>query len=231
MSQPSDLIQQQIDYYRARAGEYDHWFYRRGRYDRGPEFNAQWFAEAEMVRKSLLQMPRSSHTLELACGTGIWTEELLKISDKITAIDASPEVIGINRQRQNSTKIDFQLADLFAWEPAREYDLVFFGFWLSHVPPEKVDSFLEKVRRAVRAGGKLFIVDSVFESTSTAKDHILADKHQNWQTRKLDDGREFKVVKVFYEPEVLARKLSGFGFDGVAAQSGKYFVRANAIKK
>lgn len=31
------LLHHQIAYYRARATEYDEWFYRQGRYDRGPE--------------------------------------------------------------------------------------------------------------------------------------------------------------------------------------------------
>src|SRR5581483_7521723 len=225
-----DLIQQQIDYYRARAGEYDHWFYRRGRYDRGPEWNQLWFAEAGTVRKDLLQLPKVSTALELACGTGIWTEELLKISDRVMGIDASPEVIEINRSRQNSSRVEFQVADLFAWEPDREYDLVFFGFWLSHVPPEKLAAFLEKVRRSVKTGGRLFIVDSVFESTSTARDHTLGEKQQNWQPRKLDDGREFKVVKVFYEPADLEMKLGEFGFKVEVRKSGKYFIYANGQK-
>ena len=29
------LLQEQVDYYRARAGEYDEWFFRTGRYDLG----------------------------------------------------------------------------------------------------------------------------------------------------------------------------------------------------
>ena len=39
MSDP--ILQEQIDYYRARAAEYDEWFNRQGRYDRGPQANQQ----------------------------------------------------------------------------------------------------------------------------------------------------------------------------------------------
>ena len=48
-----NLLQEQIEYYRARAGEYDEWWLRHGRYDRGPEENARWFAEAEQLRQAL----------------------------------------------------------------------------------------------------------------------------------------------------------------------------------
>src|SRR5689334_23341146 len=85
---PTDVLQEQIAYYRARAGEYDEWFYRRGRYDYGTKANAEWFAEAAEAMKALAAIGPVGETLELACGTGIWTRELLRISQEITAIDA-----------------------------------------------------------------------------------------------------------------------------------------------
>src|SRR5262245_32728734 len=37
------ILLEQVDYYRARANEYDEWFMRQGRYDRGSEHRAAWF--------------------------------------------------------------------------------------------------------------------------------------------------------------------------------------------
>ena len=96
------ILQQQIDYYRARAGEYDEWFYRQGRYDHGPELNQQWFDEVQQVMARLQAIGPVDEALELACGTGIWTEQLLSISQHITALDAAAEVIAINRAKLNS---------------------------------------------------------------------------------------------------------------------------------
>jgi hypothetical protein len=39
------LLAEQACYYRERAGEYEDWWFRRGRYDRGADANARWFAE------------------------------------------------------------------------------------------------------------------------------------------------------------------------------------------
>ena len=39
---PTPILGEMVEYYRARAAEYDEWFYRRGRYDRGAAANAQW---------------------------------------------------------------------------------------------------------------------------------------------------------------------------------------------
>ncbi|MEJ6486566.1 class I SAM-dependent methyltransferase [Nostoc punctiforme UO1] len=166
-----NILQQQIEYYRARANEYDEWFYRKGRYDRSPEINQRWFNEVAAIKNTLHQIGLVDDILELASGTGIWTQELLRIGKKITAIDASEEVIAINRSKLNSLSVEYHLIDLFTWQPDTEYDLVFFAFWLSHVPPKLLDSFLTKVYQSVRFGGQVFIIDSSFEPTSTANNH------------------------------------------------------------
>jgi demethylmenaquinone methyltransferase/2-methoxy-6-polyprenyl-1,4-benzoquinol methylase len=226
-----DTIQEQIAYYRARAGEYDQWFYRIGRYDHGPELNRRWFDEAEAVMRALRQLGPFDNVLELACGTGIWTRELLKVGKQITAIDASPEVIGINRAKLQSPNVEYLQVDLFAWEPGREYDLVAFAFWLSHVPPESLDSFLRKVCRAVRAGGHIFMVDSRLAQTSTATDRPIAQHGEPFQVRTLNDGREFKIVKVFYEPESLQAKFAAAGFQADVKVTENYFIYAIGTKR
>jgi ubiquinone/menaquinone biosynthesis C-methylase UbiE len=70
--------------------------------------------------------------LELAGGTGWWTARLASTAAQLTVIDASPEVLAINRQRV-ATDVTYVVADVFEWRPDRAYDVVFFSFWLSHV--------------------------------------------------------------------------------------------------
>jgi ubiquinone/menaquinone biosynthesis C-methylase UbiE len=224
-------LQEQIAYYRARAGEYDEWFYRVGRYNHGEAFNQRWFDEAAVAMQTLHQIGPVENVLELACGTGIWTRELLKVGKQITAIDASPEVIEINRQKLKSPSIRYEQADLFAWEPDRKYDLVVFTFWLSHVPPEHLNYFLDKVSRAVRRGGQLFMVDSRPDQTSTAKDKPIQMDSNAYQVRKLNDGREFRIVKVFYEQDDLSAKFADAGFDAIVKTTQNYFIYAVGTKR
>ena len=75
-----DKLQEQVDYYRARASEYDEWFYRIGRYDRGAEINQRWFNQVAVVKSALHKLGKFASVLELACGTGIWTAELLQVA-------------------------------------------------------------------------------------------------------------------------------------------------------
>jgi demethylmenaquinone methyltransferase/2-methoxy-6-polyprenyl-1,4-benzoquinol methylase len=246
----NDVIQDQIAYYRARAGEYDEWFYRVGRYDRGAELNQAWFGEVEVVQKALYSLPRAASILELAGGTGIWTKELMNLGDHVTVVDASREVIVINQKKLENrspqppphhleymkpdgkavVQVDFVQADLFAWEPDRAYDMVFFGFWLSHVPPERLDGFLDKVNRALKPGGRLFALDSLPDNTSSAKNHEAYQTDGIYHMRKLNDGQEFKIVKIFYEPDALQAKLAEHGIRATVLSSGRYFWYANGVK-
>lgn len=226
MSEPvsSRTLNEMMDYYRARANEYDEWFYRRGRYDLGPEANARWFAEVDEVFTALDALKIEGDVLELAPGTGIWTERFLRTANSITAVDASPEMIAINHARVASDRVSYLQADLFTWHPTHRYDAVCFCFWISHVPVERLDNFLRRVVMALQPGGKIFFVDDRRETTGTAVDHQLPEKHIQVMTRRLNDGREFDIVKNFYKPGSLAAHFASFGFDIAVRETATYFL-------
>ena len=218
------LLSEQVTYYQSRAREYDEWFFRQGRYDRGPELNQQWFREVGEVRRQLSVFNPEGHVLELACGTGIWTEQLLRHATRITAVDAAPEMLAIHRARVQSSAIQYVQADIFDWSPTERYDAVFFGFWLSHIPPERFEDFWGLVGTAMKPHGRIFFVDSQYEPMSTAKDHHLEHKQATRVTRRLNDGREFHIVKVFYKPAPLAEKLHELGWDLTIKETAHYFI-------
>jgi SAM-dependent methyltransferase len=227
---PDNLLEQQIAYYRARAPEYDEWFLRQGRYDRGEENNRRWFKEVEQVRAALDEFQPGGHVLELACGTGLWTELLVQYAIEVTALDSSPEMIAINRERLGLQDVHYVRADLFSWNPPQQYDAIFFSFWLSHVPPRRFEEFWQMAARALKPGGRVFFVDSRRESTSTARDHNLQALDSVISTRKLNDGREFDVVKVFYEPAELAARLAGIGWWFEVRETPSYFIYGHGMR-
>ncbi|MDE2858279.1 MAG: class I SAM-dependent methyltransferase [Chloroflexota bacterium] len=225
----TDLLQHQIDYYSARAPEYDQWFYRQGRYDRGAAFKRQWESEAGIVREQLLNAPRQAHILEMAPGTGIWTEQLIRIGDRVTALDASPEMIAINKAKLASDKVSYIQTDLFAWRAQRQYDMVFFGFWLSHVPGEKLSSFLGAVYAALKPGGRLFFVDSQERDLSNRRAET-EDLGGEMQQRVLSDGRRYEIVKIYYDPAQLTRILRDGGFEIEVRSTPNFFIYADGLK-
>ena len=219
------LLQQQIAYYRARAGEYDEWFYRQGRYDQGEELNRQWFADVSEAEQALADFAPTGRVLELACGTGLWTNQLVRSAGQVTAVDAAPEVLAINRARVDGASVRYQQADLFRWQPDERYDVVFFSFWLSHVPPERFAPFWRMVGQALAPGGRVFFMDSLYAQAGTARDQRLAGPEATTSLRRLNDGREYQIVKVFYQPEELAVRLRELGWHAAvhAARHGLLF--------
>jgi 2-polyprenyl-3-methyl-5-hydroxy-6-metoxy-1,4-benzoquinol methylase len=217
-----NILEEQLTYYRARAPEYDEWFMRTGRYDRGPEHRAEWFSEVAIMKAALEPVVKGKQVLELACGTGRWTKYLARWTVYTLAVDAAPEALRINQNQIGAANVEYLEDDLFSWQPDKTFDVVFFSFWLSHIPPRRFASFWRTVSRALKPDGSAFFMDSLFEQASTARDHLEIDK-SGFALRKLNDGREFRIVKVFYEPAILKQRLRKDGWRGWVRTTGKFF--------
>jgi hypothetical protein len=85
------------------------------------------------------------------------------------------------------------------------------------------DRFWRFVKHSLRPGGRVFFVDSRREPTSTAVDHAPLTG-SGVVRRKLNDGREFQIVKVFYDPDDLRRRLDALGWDADVHTTGSYFL-------
>ena len=221
-------LDEQLEYYRARAGEYDEWFLRQGRYDRGHAANERWHAEIEVVRAALRSFRPTGAVLELACGTGNWTEQLACHADSVLAVDGASEMLAINRKKLNAPHVEYLEANLFDWTPGRQFDVVFFGFWLSHVPKERFSAFWSTVRSALRPEGRVFFVDSLPDPESQARNHPVVDESSGRQTRFLNDGKQFEVIKRYYRPETLTESLARLGWSAKIDDSGSFFIHGSA---
>jgi SAM-dependent methyltransferase len=225
------LLDQQIAYYRARAPEYDAWWFRTGRFDRGEANNAAWREETAQIESAVVAMLAArcpASVLELACGTGLFTRHLAPRAGRVTAVDASPEVIAINRARVARDNVRYVEADVFAYEPDARYDCVFMSFWLSHVPHARFAAFWAMVHRALAPDGFACVVDSAHDPTSTAANHPTPDRTAGIVTRLLDDGRTFHIVKVFWTPAALEARLRDAGFAAQILATPRYFIYGDA---
>jgi SAM-dependent methyltransferase len=223
------VLAEQLEYYRARAYEYDKWWLREGRFDRGPEANARWFAETTELERVLARFDPRGDVLELACGTGLWTRRLVDFATHVTAVDAAPEVLAINRSRVGDPLVQYVEADLFDWTPPKaSFDVCGFTFWLSHVPQDRFADFWRRVATGLRPEGRVFFIDSVFTEASTAVDHQLPAPQESTMTRRLDDGRQFEIIKRFYDPRGLEAELRREGWDCEVGTTGEFFIYGSA---
>jgi demethylmenaquinone methyltransferase/2-methoxy-6-polyprenyl-1,4-benzoquinol methylase len=220
----NQVLKEQIQYYRARAPEYDEWFYRQGRYFYGEEHTKGWFSEVAIVEKALMDAKPGGQILEFACGTGVWTEKIAPLADKMTAIDTSPEVIAICQKKLKTSPIEFMQHDIFDWVPQQQYDFIFFGFWLSHVPLDSFDAFWELVRSSIKPTGHVFFVDSAFAVDSSAKDNRPVEKSSGIVDRILNNGDQYQIVKIFHKPDELKARLSTLGWSGYVRKSDRFFI-------
>lgn len=197
------ILDEQMTYYRKMAQDYDE--------TTGQTADLQGaFARA---REFLQQLAPVEQMLELACGTGTWTRALLPLGRELTAIDASPEMLALARQKVGNALVQFHQADLFQWQPRQQYDLVFFANWLSHVPPHRLDAFLGTVARAVRPGGALAMVDQ-YAPMPEDRDIIVRDAEGGaiYAKRSLRGGQTFLIVKVFYDLQIIEHLLDTLDF-------------------
>lgn len=223
------LLDEQKAYYRARSQEYDQWWLRTGKYDRGPGFKRRWNEETSQVRAALDSFGARGRVLEIACGTGWWTPQLARSAEAVTVIDASIEMLERCRARvaaegSGAAKLEYLHSDIWEWRPVRRYHAVFFGFWLSHVPEERFDRFWELVDGALLPGGRVFFVDSAVPGGSSRAGGP-ADRSDT-ERRELNDGRSFEIVKRYFDPGWLRRRLAGIGWDVEVRRTAEFFLYA-----
>jgi len=163
--------------------------------------------------------PRGS-VLEFACGPGLWTGQLLRHADDVTAVDASLEMLAIAEARVGRERVRFIQADLFTWRPDRRYDVVFIGFWLSHVPAERFESFWSMVADCLQPHGRVFFADDAYRTP----DELVEGPSSSTIRRQAADGTAYRLVKVPHQPGGLERRLRELGWDiEVSATAGPFY--------
>jgi SAM-dependent methyltransferase len=214
-----ETLSAQIEYYRRRAPEYD-------------ETSIECLESAGRHYASLVKrLGPKGDVLELACGTGLWTQHLAAWAVSLTALDSSPEMVDFARARVREPAAKFVIADLFAWQPEQRFDTIFFGFWLSHVPPQRFRAFWQLLDRCLAPQGRvLFIDEGPPRAAQEHPDRCLALKGGEVTVddgpinpepesspvpvvkRRLRDGTIHEIVKVFYDPDDLVRDLRAMGW-------------------
>jgi demethylmenaquinone methyltransferase/2-methoxy-6-polyprenyl-1,4-benzoquinol methylase len=198
----SELIDEQIAYYRARASEYD---------ITSPSPEDDRFVDgSDRIRAALRAFEPRGRVLELAAGTGLWTGILAEYADELVVTDSSPEMLALNRAKVGERGIDYRMADAFAMEPTHDHDVVFFGFFLSHVPGGRFEAFWAVVEGLLAPGGRVFFVD---EGAHSLWDEDWIDRDAGIVRRPLTDGRVHRAVKVLWTPADLEQRLGELGWE------------------
>ena len=208
-----EVLAEQVDYYRRRASEYDATAY------------GDVAAARTRIARLVAQMRPAGSVLEIACGTGLWTEVLARWADSVTAVDAAPEAVAIARDRVRPARVTFEVADVFTWDPGARFDMIFFSAWLSHVPASRFGQFWQLLERLIVRNGRVLFIDEHVDEHG--KETYLAGREEVIE-RRLRDGSTFRVIKNFVDPQELEFRLRRLGWECAIRRDGSDWVCGEA---
>jgi ubiquinone/menaquinone biosynthesis C-methylase UbiE len=193
-----------VNYYAERAQEYERIYLKPERQD-----------DLQRLREFVARTFAGSHVFEVACGTGYWTEIVARGAASVIATDINEEVLAVARSKSiDTTKVVFRREDAYALPVLpRKFDAGFAGFWWSHIPRARIQSFLPGLHRVLSPGARVVFMDNVYvEGSSTPISRV--DEHgDTYQMRRLDDGSKHEVLKNFPTESDLRGAVVGLAAD------------------
>ncbi|WP_245901239.1 class I SAM-dependent methyltransferase [Simplicispira suum] len=180
-------------YYAARAEEYDAVYCKSER-----QFDLR------AIKAWLPARFAGAQVLEIACGTGYWTQFIAPVARSVWALDAAPETLRVARARGLGAHVHWMAGDAYALPMARRvWDAAFAGFWFSHVPQARRVEFLAGLHASLAPGARVVLLDNRFVAGSSTP---LCDTDANgdtWQRRPLRDGSVHRILKNFPDAQEL----------------------------
>jgi len=201
------------EYYARRAGEYERIYAK-------PERQA----DLAGLRALLPGLFVGRDVLEVACGTGYWTQILSLSARSILATDINEEVLEVARHKAYPQRnVQFQLADADSLATVTgRFSAGFAGFWWSHIPKPRLSHFLDCFHAKLVPGACVVFLDNNYVEGSSTPINRRDDDGNTCQKRKLEDGSEFEVLKNFPTDTELRASVSA-ATDDVEVIQFKYY--------
>jgi len=206
MSAEADLIK----YYAQRAPQYERVYHK-------PERQA----DLAKLRALVTDEFAGKDVLEVACGTGYWTEIVSHVAASIVALDINEEVLALARAKACARdRVTFMRGDAFDLPklPGR-FNSAMVGFWWSHVPKKQLRAFLTGLDAALDSGAQVMFFDNAYvDGSSTPLSRKDSDGNpvsqrdadgNTYQERVLDGGSTHQIVKNFPTAEEMRTTLQG----------------------
>ncbi|MEI7556138.1 methyltransferase domain-containing protein [Candidatus Chlorohelix sp.] len=218
-------------YYHETAAEYEDYWTRHGKFYE-PSSNAIFLAQVHELSREVTyfaaSLPHTSgiRALDLACGTGWWFSHLARTlpSDAhIVALDWSSAMLEMAHSRLLELELvnGVSLLQGDAYQlpfDSHSFDGVLLSFWLGHVPNDRTAEFLQEVKRVLRTGGHILVLESApFPNQS----------EEEMQQHEFKDGRVRGILKIRYSPErlkLLLEEVAGVGKASARLTTRELFV-------
>jgi len=194
------------NYYRERAPYYDRVYDYPERAD-----------DIALLKSTIPAKFLNSDVLEVAAGTGYWTQYIAKTAHSVLATDIVQEPLDELSKRNLPDTVQIKIVDAFELASLeRKFDGAFVGLWLSHVPIEKAELFFKSLHSVLRPGAKVVLIDNTKAQCQKHPITRTDEAGNTYQNRKLDDGSVHEVLKNFPGRDELA------GYVNCAATISEY---------
>lgn len=192
-----------VNYYSQRASEYDSIY-------RKPERQS----DIARLAGATIEILSNHSVLELACGTGFWTEKYARVATSVLGLDASPEMLEVATARLSMfSNVRLAEADIFSIPDNGKFSACFCGFFWSHIPQKKMPAFLNGIRPHLQPGARVAFADNLFVPGSNTKISRVDSSGNTYQFRTLADGSRHEILKNFPTSEELRETLAPFVLD------------------
>lgn len=180
-----------VEYYSKRANEYELIYKFPERQD-----------DLDKIHSLLKDEFKNHNVLDIACGTGYWTEKIAAAANSVLAVDINPEVIEVAQSKNYPfNNVEFLVSDIYMLETDKNFNALFGGFIWSHIPLEKLSVFIDNMHNKLKRGSKVIFIDNLFIEGYSTPIHNTDLIGNTYQLRKLLDGTEHLVLKNFPSKE------------------------------
>jgi len=201
------------EYYAARAKEYDQIYAK-------PERQT----DLRLIEQWLPSRFEGARVLEIAAGTGYWTQFIAPVSASVLGLDSSVETLHIAQTRPNNARAQWLVGDAYALPASRElYDAAFAGFWFSHIPLARQKEFLLGLNKTLQSGARVVMLDNLYVEGNSTPLTAPDPEGNTYQIRKLADGSSHRVLKNYPNEFDLCELVAPFGVQPTYTQWQYYW--------
>ena len=193
-----------LDYYNKRLQEYETVYTKP---ERQSDLNA-------LLSRLQTDVSRRE-VLELACGTGWWTERLAAHAASWIATDADTGALDIVQHKAIQGLSATTTLNAYQPSVSAPVDCVFAAHWYSHLRLDERSTFFRSVHGCLKPGGRLIMLDNNFVSGSSTAISRTDIEGNTYQTRKLKDRSLHEVLKNFPDHQQLAASAKPY-FEKIA---------------
>lgn len=196
-------------YYAQRANNYESIYQK-------PERQADLTA----MKERLCRVLEDHRVLEVACGTGYWTQCYAPVATSVLATDINQVMLDHAQNKEYPAgRVKFSLADVFAMPVANgeKYSACFAGFLWSHIEREEQADVLAQIVKTVGKGSLLVLIDDNDVEGSSLPIARTDLEGNTFQLRMQEDGTRAEIVKNFHTDSFLRKRI------GLAARDIRVF--------